>query len=115
MIPPDANGEFVAHMEDVLETYEKAHDPDCPVVCRNEQPVQLIGETRVPIPATKELRDPRRGGYEATTYTDRSTGKFHTDTTLAPGPYPVVVQSEKHAVAWRGRPGQQARRAAICS
>ncbi len=41
-------------MEEVLETYEKAYDPDRPVVCMDEQPVQLIGETRVPIPATKE-------------------------------------------------------------
>jgi DDE superfamily endonuclease len=62
VIPPDADGEFVAHMEEVLETYEKAHDPDCPVVCMDEQPVQLIGETRVPIPATKE--HPERVDYE---------------------------------------------------
>ncbi len=33
-------------MEEVLETYEKAYDPDRPVVCMDEQPVQLIGETR---------------------------------------------------------------------
>ena len=62
VIPPDADGEFVAHMEEVLETYEKAHDPDCPVVCMDEQPVQLIGETHVPIPATKE--HPERVDYE---------------------------------------------------
>jgi hypothetical protein len=62
VIPPDADGEFVAHMENVLATYEKAHDPDCPVVCMDEQPVQLIGETRVPIPATKE--HPERVDYE---------------------------------------------------
>jgi hypothetical protein len=62
VIPPDVNGEFVAYMEEVLETYEKAHDPDCPVVCMNKQPVQLIGEIRVPIPATKE--HPERVDYE---------------------------------------------------
>jgi hypothetical protein len=62
VIPPDVNGEFVAHMEEVLETYEKAYDPECPVVCMDEQPVQLIGETRVPIPATKE--HPERVDYE---------------------------------------------------
>ena len=62
MIPPDADGEFVANMEEVLETYEKAYDPECPVVCMDEQPVQLIGETRVPIPATKE--HPERVDYE---------------------------------------------------
>ena len=62
VIPPEANGEFVAHMEEVLDTYEKAYDPNCPVVCMDEQPVQLIGETRVPIPATKE--HPERVDYE---------------------------------------------------
>src|SRR5436309_12176796 len=62
VIPPDADGEFVANMEEVLETYEKAYDPNRPVVCMDEQPVQLIGETRVPIPATKE--HPERVDYE---------------------------------------------------
>ncbi len=31
VIPPDANGEFVAHMEDVLDTYEKRVRPVNPV------------------------------------------------------------------------------------
>lgn len=62
VIPPDADGEFVAHMEEVLETYEKAYDPGRPAVCMDEQPVQLIGETRVPIPATKG--HPERADYE---------------------------------------------------
>ena len=62
VIPSEADGEFVAHREKVLDTYEKAHDPDCPVVCMDEQPVQLIGETRVPIAATKE--HPERVDYE---------------------------------------------------
>jgi DDE superfamily endonuclease len=62
VIPPEADGEFVAHMEEVLETYEKAYDPQCPVLCMDEQPVQLIGETRVPIKATKQ--HPERVDYE---------------------------------------------------
>ena len=62
MIPRDANGEFVANMEEVLETYEKAYDPNCAVVCMDGQPVQLIGEMRVPIPATKVR--PERVDYE---------------------------------------------------
>jgi hypothetical protein len=63
VIPPEADGEFVAHMEEVLETYEQAYAPAQPVVCMAEQPVQLIGETRVPIPATKE--HPERVDYES--------------------------------------------------
>lgn len=53
VIPPEADAEFVACMEDVLEVYEKPYDPSCPVLCMDEQPVQLIKEVRAPIPATK--------------------------------------------------------------
>ena len=38
-------------MEDVLEVYRRPYDPQRPVVCLDEQPIQLIGETRAPIPA----------------------------------------------------------------
>ena len=54
VIPPEADGEFVAHMEEVLETYAKPYDPARPVLCMDEQPVQLLKETRVPIPATRK-------------------------------------------------------------
>ncbi|WP_154673793.1 hypothetical protein [Singulisphaera acidiphila] len=53
VIPPEADGEFVAHMEEILETYAKPYDPARPVLCMDEQPVQLLKETRVPIPATR--------------------------------------------------------------
>jgi hypothetical protein len=33
-------------MEAVLDEYEKPYDPDCPVVCLDESPKQLIGEAR---------------------------------------------------------------------
>src|SRR6185312_12770790 len=52
VIPPEADGEFVAHMEEVLETYAKPHNPEVPVICMDEQPVQLLKETRQAIPAT---------------------------------------------------------------
>ena len=38
-------------MEDVLEVYQRPHDPARPVVCLDETSKQLISETRVPIPA----------------------------------------------------------------
>ena len=62
VIPPEADGEFVAHMERVLDTYAQPYDPRYPVVCMDEQPIQLLQETRVPIPATKN--HPRRVDYE---------------------------------------------------
>ena len=36
VIPPQADAEFVAHMEQVLDVYQKPYDPDCPVVCMDE-------------------------------------------------------------------------------
>jgi hypothetical protein len=62
VIPPDANGEFVACMEEVLETYAKPYDEAFPVLCMDEQPVQLFKETRIPIPASRN--HPRRVDYE---------------------------------------------------
>ena len=62
VIPPDANAEFVASMEEVLDVYERAYDPAHPVLCMDEQPIQLQKETRVPIAATREHG--RRVDYE---------------------------------------------------
>jgi hypothetical protein len=62
VIPPDADAEYVACMEDVLETYAEPYDPNRPVLCMDEQPVQLLKETRRPIPAT--AKRPRRVDYE---------------------------------------------------
>jgi hypothetical protein len=49
-------------MEDVLEVYQRPHDPSHPVVCLDETSKQLISEIRVPIPA-KPGR-PARHDYE---------------------------------------------------
>jgi hypothetical protein len=62
VIPPEADGEFVAHMEEVLETYAQPYEARYPVVCMDEQPIQLLKETRVPVAATKD--HPRRVDYE---------------------------------------------------
>jgi hypothetical protein len=43
--------EFVAGMEGVLDTYTQPYDAARPVVCMNEQPIQLLKETRMPTPA----------------------------------------------------------------
>jgi hypothetical protein len=50
-IPPEADGEFVARMEDLLELYQLPYDPRFPVVGMDEMPKQLIAETRIPRPA----------------------------------------------------------------
>lgn len=54
VIPPEADAEFIASMEEVLDTYELPYNADGPVVCMDEQPVQLTKETRTPIAETAE-------------------------------------------------------------
>jgi len=62
VIPPQADAEFVAGMEAVLDTYAQPYDSGRPVLGMDEQPVQLLKETRTPIPAT--TGHPRRVDYE---------------------------------------------------
>ncbi len=47
---PQVDAEYVARMEDVLDLYAEAADPQRPVICFDESPIQLIGEVRQPIP-----------------------------------------------------------------
>jgi transposase len=49
VIAPEANAEFVAAMEEVLEIYQRPYDPDYPVVCFDESNKQQVKETRTPI------------------------------------------------------------------
>lgn len=53
VIPPEQDAEFVADMEAVLATYAEPYDPKNPKLCMDEQPVQLLLDTKVPLPATK--------------------------------------------------------------
>jgi len=61
-IPPKHNAQFVYHMEDVLDIYQRPADPKYPLVCLDETPVQLVSETRQPIPI--EVGHPERYDYE---------------------------------------------------
>ena len=49
-IPPKQSAEFVYHLEDVLEVYQRPYDPLRPVVCLDETFKQRLGETRPPLP-----------------------------------------------------------------
>ena len=55
----ELDDEYIARMEDVLETYEKSYDPAEPVVCFDEKPVTLHADVRAPMPA-KPGREARR-------------------------------------------------------
>lgn len=61
-IPPERDGQFVARMEQILEVYRRPYDPRRPVVCMDEQPFQLILESRKTIPMDKG--HPQRIDYE---------------------------------------------------
>jgi hypothetical protein len=95
VIPPNADAEFVAGMEDVLEIYAKPYDPKCPVLCMDEQPVQLLKETRVPIPATAEHG--KRVDYE---YERAGTANIFMFTEPLAGWREVAVRETKTKVDW---------------
>src|SRR5438445_5149810 len=61
-LPEAPSGEFVYHMEDVLEVYTRPYDPRRPQVCLDETSVQLVGETRTPVPMAPGR--PARYDYE---------------------------------------------------
>ena len=50
-MPPDADGEYVWRMGDVVQTHVPPHDVRRPVVCFDESSRQLFGEVREPQPA----------------------------------------------------------------
>ncbi len=62
VIPPEANAEFAANMEDILDVYSREYDANIPVLCMDEQPVPLVEEVQCPIAATK--KHPKRIDYE---------------------------------------------------
>jgi hypothetical protein len=95
VIPPNADAEFVAGMEDVLEIYERPYDPKTPVLCMDEQPVQLLRETRVPIPATAEHG--KRVDYE---YERAGTANIFMFTEPLAGWRKVAVRETKTKVDW---------------
>jgi transposase len=63
-IPPEHSAEFVWHMEDVLDVYQRPYDPQRPVVCLDEKPVQLLADARESLPPSPGRT--ARGDYEYT-------------------------------------------------
>lgn len=95
MIPPEADAEFVACMEDVLDVYERPYDPSHPVVNLDEQPVQLIKETRQPVEG--EPGRPRRYDHE---YERAGTACVFLSTEALAGWREVRVRPQRTAVDW---------------
>lgn len=95
MIPPKQNSDFVAAMEDVLEVYKRPYNPDFPVVCMDEQPTQLIKETRTPV-AMGPAR-PARVDYE---YERNGTATNFMFVEALAGWRKVNVREKKKKVDW---------------
>jgi len=95
VIPPEQNADFVAHMEAVLDLYQQPYDPNYPVVNMDEKPVQLIAETRTPIPATPGK--PMRYDYE---YERKGTGSIFLFTEPLTGWRRVEAQPQRTAKQW---------------
>ena len=98
VIPPEGNAEFVASMEEVLETYAQPYDERYPVVCMDEQPVQMLKETRVPVPASKT--HPRRVDYE---YERAGTASIFMFCEPLSGWRETRVREQRTKVDWRRR------------
>jgi hypothetical protein len=95
VIPPEADSEFVAAMEDVLDLYAMPYDESRPVVCMDEQPVQLLSEVRTPIEATME--HPRRVDYE---YGRKGTACVFMFTEPLSGWRKVSVREQRTKIDW---------------
>jgi hypothetical protein len=95
VIPPEADGEFVAHMEEVLETYAQPYNREVPVLCMDEQPVQLLKEVRQPLPAT--TTHAKRVDYE---YERAGTANIFMFTEPLAGWREVAVREKKTKLDW---------------
>jgi DDE superfamily endonuclease len=95
VIPPESDAEFAAGMEEVLDTYCQPYDPARPVVCMDEQPVQLLKEIRTPIPATK--KHAKRVDYE---YERAGTANIFMFTEPLAGWREVAVRQTKTKLDW---------------
>jgi hypothetical protein len=60
----ELNEDYIAKMEDVLETYEQPYDPKEPVVCLDEKPVTLHADVRPASPAAPGREARQDNEYE---------------------------------------------------
>lgn len=82
-------------MEDVLAVYHRPYDPALPVICMDEQLVQLVKETRAPRPANPG--QPATIDYE---YERNGTANLFMFTEALAGWRTAVVTERRTAVDW---------------
>ncbi len=94
-IPALADGEFVYHMEDVLDVYQRPYDPRYPTVCMDELSKQLVGEVVQPLPL--EVGQPARYDYE---YVRNGTGNVFMFVEPLAGRRFVTVTDRRTKIDW---------------
>jgi len=82
-------------MEDVLDVYLRPYNPLFPVICMDEQPVQLVKETRTAIPA--EPGQPERYDYE---YERNGTASIFMFCEPLAGRRTVSVKEQRTMIDW---------------
>jgi hypothetical protein len=97
-IPPKQDAAFVCQMEQVLEVYKRPYDPKRPVVNMDEQPKQLIAETRTPVRVAPG--QPARVDYE---YVRQGVCVVWMFVEALAGWRDVAVTATKTAVDWAQR------------
>jgi hypothetical protein len=86
-IPPQANGDFVWHREEVLAVYTRPYDPRRPLVCMDEVTKQLLRDTRTPLrpapgrPARHDVEYERGGVVNIFLFCEPLQAKRWTDVT----------------------------------
>ena len=95
MIPPQQDAAFVAHMEDILDLYQRPYCAEEPLVCMDERPIQLIKETRRPLPARPG--QPPRYDYE---YERNGSASLFLFTEPLAGWRRVAVRARRTALDW---------------
>lgn len=82
-------------MEDVLDVYQLPYDADCPVICMDEKPYQLLDEAREPIPM--KAAKPRREDSE---YVRHGTCSIFVFTEPLAGWRHVAVREQRTRIDW---------------
>ena len=94
-IPPKQNAAFVAHMEQVLDVYQRPYDPRYPVICMDESNKQLISDVQPPRPV-----QPGQAKREDCNYERHGTGNLFIAFEPACGQRQVAVTERRRQHEW---------------
>jgi hypothetical protein len=90
---PEIGEEYIASMEDVLETYERPYDPKEPVVCLDEKPITLHADVRPSSPAA-----PGREARQDSEYERRGTANVFCAVEPKAGRHFTFVTPDRSAI-----------------